>query len=255
MRRALVAIATAVQALILMSACGVTTVSQTYDAALIRQVGAGSNAVASVLPTLEAEAKQSNSFSNPQTSEDTVLLFQGRLDKLNAQDLIRLANANQSSASHLRDALAKLDALAASIRADRVDTSTHQKLSAGARNFIAAWNAYLVSSAAEVRSMRQLFASFSPVYPQFQTVLQDAYQSTNTAGAAKFDKARHAFVSNMLPLYTRLQNSLKAVVATTPAAQALGKDVSNSMEARAIVLKVDQQYPNGALATQFKRSA
>ena len=193
-------------------------------------------------------------FRTRRRPQDTVLLFQGRLDKLNSQDLVRLANANQASAGHFKDALGKLDSLAASIAADRVDPGAYQNLSAGAQKFIAAWNAYLTGSANQVRSMRQLLTGFGPVYGQFQTVLRDAYQSTNTGAAAQFDKARHAFVANMLPLYTRLQNSMKALVAPTPAAQTLGKVVSNSQEARAIVLKVDQQYPNGALATEFKRS-
>lgn len=254
MRRGQVAVATAVVGLVL-AACGVSTTTQAYDPSLIRQVGEGSNAVASVFPMLQAETRQStNDFSDPQTSQDTVLLFQGRLDKLNPHDLIRLANANNASAKHLQDALTKLHGLAASVAADRVDPSTHQKLSAGAKKFITAWNGYLASSAAQVHSMRQLFQSFSPVYGQFQSVLQAAYQSTNRAAAAKFDKARRAFVSNMLPLYTRLQSSLKSVVAPTPAAQALGNVVTNTIDAKAIVAKVNQEYPSGALATQFRSS-
>lgn len=233
---------------LLLGACGVTTADQAYDASLIRQLGAGSNAVASVAPTLRAEEKQSNSFSNPQTSQDDLLLLQGRLDKLRTQDLVRLSNANQASAGHFQHALAKLDGLATTIAANHVDPSTHKNLSAGAKKFITAWDAELASSAAQVRSMRQLFASFSPVYDQFRTLLQDAYQSSNATAAAQFDKARRAFVSNMLPGVERLQNSLKALAAPTPAVQALGNVVSNSMEAQAIVRKVHQQYPNGALA-------
>lgn len=239
---------------LLIGACGVTTTDQAYDASLIRQVGAGSNAVASVLPTLEAEAKKANSFSNPQTSQDTILLFQGRLDKLNTQDLIRLANANQTSAGHLQDALTKLDGLAASIASDRVDPSTHTKLSIGAKKFIMAWNAYLAGSVAQVRSVRRLFAGAKPIYAQFQTLLRDAYQSTNTKAEAQFDKARRAFVSNMLPVYNRLQSSLKSELAPTASAEALGNVVTHSIDAKAIVAKVNQEYPSGALETQFRSS-
>jgi hypothetical protein len=241
--------------LLLLTGCGVTTATdQAYDASLIRQVGTGSNAVSSVFPTLQAEAKRANSFSNRKTSQDTVLLFQGRLDKLNTQDLVRLANANQTGAGHLKDALAKMDGLAASIAADRVDPSTHQKLSSGARKFIVAWNGYLAGSAAQVRSMRRLLASVRPVYSQFQTVLRDAYQRTNAASYAKFEKARRAFLATMLPLYTRVQNSLKAFAAPTPAAKALGNVVTNTIDAKAILDKVNQEYPSGALATQFRSS-
>jgi hypothetical protein len=248
------ALAAALVGLVL-AACGVTTTTQAYDASLIRQVGTGSDAVASVFPTLQAEAKQSTSnFSNPQTSQDTVLLFQGRLDKLSPQDLIHLGRANQASAHDLQDALRKLDGLATTINADRVDPSAHRELSAGAKKFIAAWNAYLASSAARVRSMRQLFVSLSPVYCQFQTILRDAYQSTSTATATHFDRARRAFISDMLPMYTRLESSLKSIIAPTPAAQALGNVVSNTIDARAIVAKVNQTYPSGALATQFRSS-
>jgi hypothetical protein len=241
---------------LLLTGCGVTTTTdQAYDALLIRQVGTGSNAVASVFPTLQAEAKRANSFSNPKTSQDTVLLFQGRLNNLDTQDMIRLGNANQAGAGHLKDALAKMDGLAASISGDRVDPSAHQKLSSGAKKFIAAWNGYLASSAAQVISIRRLFASVSPVYGQFQTLLRDAYQSTNATANARFDKARRAFLASMLPLYTRVQNSLKAAAAATPAAYALGKVVTSTVDAKAIVAKVNQEYPNGALATEFKRGS
>jgi hypothetical protein len=243
-------------AFLLLAGCGVTTMTdQAYDASLIRQVGTGSDAVANIFPTLQAEAKRANSFSNPKTSEDTVLLFQGRLNKLTTQDLVRLANANHAGAGHLRDALAKMDDLAASIAGDRVDPNTHQKLSAGAKKFIAAWNGYLTGSATQVRSMRRLFASVIPVYSRFQTVLGDAYQSTNATGYAKFDKARRAFLATMLPLYTRVQNSLKSFAGPTSAALALGNVVTNTVDAKAIVGKVNQEYPNGALATEFKRNS
>ena len=248
---------TAVVGLVL-AACGVSTTTQAYDPSLIRQVGEGSNAVASVFPMLQAETRQStNDFSDPQTSQDTVLLFQGRLDKLNPHDLIRLANANNASAKHLQDALTKLHGLAASVAADRVDPSTHQKLSAGAGKFITAWNGIARQlSAAQVHSMRQLFQSFSPVYGQFQSVLQAAYQSTNRgAAAAKFDKARRAFVFEHAAALARLQSSFKLWSRPRQRPKPSGTLSANTIDAKAIVAKVNQEYPSGALATQYGSSS
>jgi TolA-binding protein len=240
---------------LLLCACGLTTTDQAFDASLIREVGVGSTAVASVLPTLEAEAKQSNSFSNPQTSQDTILLFQGRLDKLTIKDIIRMANANRASYEHLGSALTKLDALASTIAADRVDPRSHQNLSAEAKKFITAWNTYLASEAGQVRSMRQLFATLTPIYNGFQAMLRTAYETTTSHSTDQFAQARTTFLTNDLPIYTRLRNSLKIFAAMSPAAEHLSQVVDNSEEARAIVAKVDENYPDGALATEFKRSS
>jgi hypothetical protein len=61
------------------AACGVSTTEQAYTAPLIQQVGAGSSAVARLVPTLQAEAKTAAVFNDPTLQQPVRSLARGML--------------------------------------------------------------------------------------------------------------------------------------------------------------------------------
>ena len=253
-RSRLTALVSPLAACVLLAGCGLTNVGQTYDASLIRQVGAGSDAVASILPSLQARAKVPGSFSNPQISQAATLLAEGQLAKLTVNDLLRLANANRQSAARFPQALGKLDALASSITSAKIDPSAHRNLSSGAKQFIAAWDRYLAATAGQVRMVRQAFGSVEPVFNEFQALLRAGYETTKLGSVSQFDKVRVGFLKDVGVRYARFQGTAKSVEAQTPADRSLRALVASNQEAQAIVRKVNADYPNGSLAQEFRTS-
>ncbi|MFZ0090488.1 MAG: hypothetical protein WAL63_13325 [Solirubrobacteraceae bacterium] len=238
---------------VFLAGCGITTLNQTYDASLIRQLGAGSNLVASVAPTLEAQAKGSNSFSDPRTSRATTLLIDGQLSKLTEADLVGLATANRRSATRFPLVLDKLDSLASSLVNARIDANAHRNLSTGAKHFIAAWNNSLTADATQARELRQALTTFAPGFNEFQALLRAAYDTAQLHSTVQFDNVTRQVINDILPRYRRVQGTIKEDAAGTPAEQKLIELVDSNQEAQAIVSKVNEHYPNGSLAQEFKR--
>lgn len=133
-------LASALIAAALLTGCGVATMDRSYDDAVIREVGAGSDGLGRIAPTLQAQANLPGSFKDPRNDHATTLLFQGQLAQLTQDDLDRLAQTNREGSKRFEATLVKLDRIAAELQADRVDASAHQGLSDGGKRFVGAWN-------------------------------------------------------------------------------------------------------------------
>ena len=62
-----------------LTGCAISTSEQAYNAALIKQVGAGSTAEAQLIPTFRSLPKTSQLFSAPDIAQALQYLIQGRL--------------------------------------------------------------------------------------------------------------------------------------------------------------------------------
>jgi hypothetical protein len=233
-----------------LSGCGASQ-DHAFDTSLIRQVGAGSNALASAVPTIRAQLQRSgDSFSDPRDNKSVALLAQGQLAKLSQSDLVTLANENRRGAAQFQVALRKLDALATSIASARVPPDAHRTLSSGAQKFIAAWNMYLTTVAGQVRSVRRIFSRLQPESNAFQTLLRAAYETATSHSTVQFDRAHDRYFSDILPQQARARKAMTAALAQPAAARQFSYLVDHSHAAVAIVMQVNGKYPNGYLAQQ-----
>ena len=238
-----------------LAGCGETTVSRSFDPSLIRQLGAGSDTLAGVVPTLQSLSKANSlgSYSDPRTSNDWLLLAEGKLQKLGPGDLERVANANRASVARLPGALHKLDALSATVVAATVPA--HHELTGDANRFIARWNAVLAATAAQVKDARAVLGSLRPAFNQLNAVIAAAAASAASHSTGNFNHVRLRFVNAVVSINDSLQGKLKADQATlTSANQKLGQLVASSQQAQAIVQTIDQAYPRGDLAQEYRRS-
>jgi len=232
--------------------CGGT--QQAYNEALIKQVGGGSTAVESLVPTIQAAAKVSGAFSDPTTQQATTYLAEGQLDKLTAADLVRMASANRTAATNIGGVLATFDRLATSISAASVDASSVPNLADGSKTFVTDWNQYLTTTADELRTVRRALTGMTPVYDEFQSLLRAAYNTSKLKSTVQFDKVRHAVLQDIAQRVTQMQNAAQGLRGGSAVEQRLVKFVDGNQEAQAIVTKVNQEYPNGFLAQEFTKN-
>jgi hypothetical protein len=238
-----------------LAACGVTSSEQAYTQPLIKQVGAGSVALGSLVTTLEADVKAeaSGMFSDPATQQATTHLVEGQLDKLSQSDLVRMASANHAAATQVGGVLAKLAQQAASLSGAAVNAGSHPNLPGGSTAFIADWDQYLMTTANYLRNIRKALAGVSPVYNEFQSLLRAAYDTAKLHSTVQFDKVRRAVFTDIGPRYAPMKNALQTGArAGTAVEHRLISFVNSNQEAEAIVTKVNQEYPSGFLAQEFK---
>src|ERR1022692_4401673 len=110
-----------------LAACAVTTSQQAYTPVLIKQIGAGSRALANSTPALDAGVRAAGalSFSDPATAQATTYLAEGQLNKLSATDLVGLANASSTADAHIGIGLAKLDQITKPLSAATVTARSY----------------------------------------------------------------------------------------------------------------------------------
>ena len=181
---------------------GVMSPARTLDQALrdlVRQVGGGSVAMAQLVPTLEA-LKTVGGFSDPNSQQAMLDLFQGQLSKLSASALQTISKENQMAAAHIGPVLTKLNALATSISGSVVDASSFPGSSADSKTFLEDWNAYLTWTASALRQVSGALSGMHPFYAEFQQLIEAAYQTARLHSTVQFDKRRASVIKDMGPL-------------------------------------------------------
>jgi hypothetical protein len=231
----------------------VSSLDQAYTPELVRQVGAGSVAMAQLLPTFES-LKAVGGFSDPSTQQAMLYLFQGQLGKLSANDLAALSQENSTAATDIGPVLMKLNALTASISGAVVDTNAFPGLPSDSKTFIAKWNGYLTSTATVLRNIGQALTGMKPFYNEFHQLIQAAYQTAQLHSTVQFDKVRSAVLNDMGPRYRRMQAAQQSLAGQKPIEQKFVSFVNGNQEAQVIVTRVNHDYPNGFLGAEFKRS-
>jgi hypothetical protein len=184
-------------ATVLLAGCGIDTSSdRTYNDALIRQVGNGSNALSAALHGIALGA--ASPFDTPSLERSGTFLLKGELNKLTYKDLTELAKANRRNAQRFDPTLAKLARFRSTILAARLSASSFQNLSPGAKRFLALWDEYLTQSATGWGTTRDTMEQIAPRINEFQTVLRTAYQARTPTAAKRFDKIRLHYISQVV---------------------------------------------------------
>jgi hypothetical protein len=181
-------------------------------------------------------------------------LFAGRLDQLTPGDLADLAQQNEAAAAHLGTVLPKLDRAAGSLSTATVPARYSQNLPSGSKTFIADWNRYLSSSSAAVLDVRRALTGLGPMYPELRRLVGAAYSTGRLRSNAAFDRLRAAALKDIGPRYQRLRSAVRSVAAVQAVESSLVKFVDGDQQAQAIVAKVNHDYPNGFLASEFRRT-
>jgi hypothetical protein len=231
----------------------VKSLDKAYTPELVRQVGAGSVAMAQLIPAFES-LKTVGGFSDPSSQQAMLYLFQGQLKKLSANDLATLSQENQTAATHIGPVLTKLNALAASISGAVVNPATYPSLPADSKTFVAEWNAELTSTATALRNVSQALSGMHPFYGEFEQLIQAVYHTAQLRSTVQFDKLRSSVFKDMAPRYQRVQSAQQSLTAAQPIEHKLMSFVNGSQDAQAVVTRVNHGYPNGFLAQEFKRS-
>ncbi len=226
-------------------------VEPTFNATLVRQVGASSLELAAVVPALHAATHYPGSFNEP-TLEGLVLdLLKGQLNKLSAHDIVLLAEANRNTVTHMESDLTTVKRLDTGLAAARINPGAYHKLTSDEQTFIADWDAYVASATAVLQLARSAILAYAPTVNEFQALLKAATQYSRST--ASFANVRSHYLTSVARISTELQRQKKAIAAaTTPPEQTFAALVRKNTTARAIVEAVNAQYPHGVLAQEFK---
>ena len=238
--------------------CGVTTSGVTssepvYTPALIKQVGVGSVALANSAPAIRAQAKATGVLQDRSLQQAETYLFEGRLDKLRLADLSRMASSNHNAAAHFDDNLRKVDRVAASLSGAVVNASAYQRLPDGSKTFLADWNQELRTEAAGLTHGRNALVGARPFFGEMQSLLRAAYNTAQLRSTVQFDKVRRRFIADVRSRFPDVDGVVAADHRRADAAErTLISLVNNNREAQAIFEKVNQEYPHGWLAQEFR---
>jgi len=229
-------------------------VEPTYSASLIRKIGAGSTDLASFAPTLQSASHFPGSLNEPKLEALLLLLLKGQLNKLSAHDIVLLGEANQKTAQHLLGAVKTVETTFSSrLDSDHLDPKVYGVLSDGARHFVASWNLLLRSSAIALDREGLALESSYPTLEEFRTLLLAALRTRHSQSNNEFHKLKVRYFAAAARVGRKFRNTKNEVAAEIEKAfQKLDRLVRHSQEARAIVEEVNERYPHGELAQEFK---
>jgi hypothetical protein len=233
-----------------LTACGIETTDRTYNDSLIRQVGAGSVTEASMLSTLQSQAALPGNFNDPKLDPAMTALLKGELNKLSEHDYILIAGSLKRSYTRYPQYLALVHKLAKELREARLDSTAYRELSSGAKRFIADWNESLTGLASAFDAMRKSLVTVLPKLDNdFRTLLLVAAETTSQKAVPRFAQIRRRVLGEVFPLVEQL-DALKQRYSS--AGKALTDLIHKNGEAQVIVRKVNEQYPRGLLAQEYK---
>jgi hypothetical protein len=235
-----------VAVVVALSGCGVSTTEPSYNDSLIRQVGAGSLAEASIVAA-ESRAKALGPFTDASLEKPLSELFRGELNRLTESDFLRMARADVQGRAAYHGYLTTLQGFAPRLRAARIDQSAYGSLSAGGRKFIAVWDESLATLASEFETFTRLFAAASPSYHEFEELLFAAPKSGNPRELARFAVIRRLALETITPLVQHV-----TMLRQNQVGRSLDALIAKNAEAQAIVRKVNELYPRGLLAETYR---
>lgn len=236
----------------LIAGCGAGAADRPFDDALIREVGAGSEAANRLLPTLEAQAKlpPGDFRDDPRTDRVITLLLEGKVSSLTQADLDRTAKTIREGERRFDNILPEFERIAGEISAARVNVEAHRRLSANEKRFVDAWNGYLIVNAEEARSLGDTFGEMRPFFSGFQTLVGAASNTARPRSSAELENATTRLIPDLVARTTRHRAAVRRF-AERLADPGLVELVNGDPEARVFVERVNQRYPDGVLAELF----
>ena len=242
------ALAVAMLAAVTFAGCGVTTVETTFDDALVREVGAGSVAAQGLYSSVAGLQKVNERFNEPSVEKLMTSLVDGRLDKLTAADIARLARVNRLSRKRFSRLLRQLDGVEQDMRESRVKASAHDDLSDGATEFVGAWNGYLQGNAERTASLRDGLGKFNGTFDGFDKLLAAALDTARVGNTRHFEPLRDRFIDDAGELAEAYSTTTASLLKNRPADRRLVDLLNENAEARVILNAVNKKYPAGYLA-------
>lgn len=229
-------------------------VEPTYNASLVRKIGAGSTEVASSVTTLKSGSHFHGSLNEPKLEALGLLLLKGELNKLTPHDLLLLAEANRRTEQHLVGAVKTIETtLSTHVRADHIDPQAYGTLSGGVHRFVGSWNLFLRSSLILFDSEGLALLSTQPTLQGFQTLLRAAFLTQHSQSLKEYRRVKAEYLADVPRVKKKDQDTLSAAVKKEESSEReLADVVRHNGEAKALVEQVNTQYPHGALAEQFK---
>lgn len=228
-----------------LAGCTVAELDNSFDDALIDDVGAGSQALNRFYGALDPDrAKPPIDFRDDGTA---ARLFRGQLHELTVDDLEATIAASRGNERQFRVVLSEIRVAERRLRHARVDSSAHRELSDGAHEFIQAWNRFLFANASRARQLRRGLARFIPWFDSYEELASAAQQAITSGATAQVDRLRDETLREVgagVASFNRLMDRIGEGAAD----RRIRDLVNNDQEANAIVQRVNEVHPDGYLA-------
>lgn len=247
---------TALAALVAVSVggCGLGT-SETistetvYTPTFILDVAAGSNALERVVSLLDPKTIAAANARTPQATHAADRLFMGQLDKLSESDLRSIQTAEQRSLRAFDAFVTKLHSVALEIAGSRLKPTATSGLSTGSVQFAQQWNGYLAAKQDRVGRVVDAVGVLRPAFGEITGLVAAARAAARLRSTAAFDQERVRVTNDVLRRGDQFRTiAAPAFKQATDVDHRFARLVSKSVEARAIVVAVNKQAPDGFLA-------
>ena len=231
-----------------LNGCAATTVETTFDDALIRDVGAGSDALGRIETTLTDAFRVNNGFNDEKLDKPMMALLRGQLHKLTYEDIDAMRSTNRRSRRRFKAVLDELKGVRGAIDDTQVDPAAHTDLSEGAQDFLRRWDSYLSVNATRVTTMTDVLDEMRPMFGRFDALLDAAVGTAKLGHTREFDPLRRAMLDTLESDVERFKQKLAKVTESDDADRELIELVNEDKEAQAIVTAVNKKHPEGMLA-------
>jgi hypothetical protein len=220
-----------------------------FDDAMVRDIGTGSVAIKGLQSTVRSSLKFNESFNNDERlQKSAALLFNGQLDQMSAADRARLTRVSKLSRAREATLLRQWGDVERRIGAARVNADAHGDVSAGARKFVVAWNAYLQGNAERAADMRAFVRKGAASTAGFDALLAAAATAVRTRDTRRFVMLRDRMLDDTRDVANDMDSDFQRFSAVSPADKTLVNTLNSNSEARAVATAVNDKYPNGYLA-------
>lgn len=232
---------------VLLSSCAIAESETVFDRRLVREVGNGSVALQGY-EEFVAHALNYQSVYGPAENRTMERLLRGRIFKVSDADLNALLAAADEGETGFERELRGLRSAEQKLRAAEISEAQSKEFGDDTRDFLEAWNAYLLANADELGVMADVLGEGHPLFARNEQLVAAARRAQTGGSLAAYDRVRRKTldeVVRMVRTFDRLQ-----APETTKAEQRVADIYNDSTDARALVSAVNKKYPDGYLASR-----
>jgi hypothetical protein len=228
-----------------------TTTQARYapSAALIRQFGVGSEAMANAV-TVDKGSTVANPFADPSIAAANKVLLTGAVGAVNNHELARIATANGAALTRLRQWLPKIAPAIAALRAAYINPASYASAPTNIRTLIGAWDRYIKLWLGSLTVLRSAVAQHGARSIEgYQPVIERAKQVRSSPGAAaRFVAAREQWINEARTVLTSLAARKGEGTVPANADDEIANIVNHNEDAERLFAAVNAEYPKGFLA-------
>lgn len=226
-----------------LAGCEATRSETSFDDALIRELGGGSVALQRIATTLS-----SDEFRGPTSDPTAAALLRGELDRLTEADLREAERTNRAARRRSTRLLRELNIITAELASARVDVREHEDLTDGAQAFLGAWNDYLRANERRNDRLVSAIEETSPSFAAYRRLIDAARTALRLRSADAYLRVRQDVVQDIVGQVESLQAALREAGSLDAADRRFVELVNEDVEAQAILVEVNERYPDGYLA-------